>query len=51
MVPQADLPGCEQLNKTSFALPLFYQDAPELMNQYVKAFEKVWAGKAELAAL
>jgi len=51
VVPKGDLPGCEQLNKTSFALPLFYQDAPELMEQYVKAFEKVWASKADLAAL
>ena len=33
----------------TFALPLFYEDAPELMGQYVKAFEKVWARKSELA--
>ena len=51
VVPKGDLPGCEQCNKTSFALPLFYEDAPELMEQYVKAFEKVWAGKGELARL
>ena len=51
VVPPGDLPGCAQLNKTSFGLPLFYQDAPELMEQYVKAFEKVWASKADLAAL
>ena len=29
---------------------LFYEDAPELMEQYVQAFEKVWARKKELAA-
>lgn len=46
VVPQGDLPGCAQLNRTSFTLPLFYQDAPELMEQYSKAFEKVWASKA-----
>jgi perosamine synthetase len=48
-VPQGGLPGCDQCNKTSFTLPLFYADAPELMNQYVQAFEKVWARRKELA--
>ena len=51
VVPKGDLPGCQQCNKTSFDLPLFYEDAPELMDQYVKAFEKVWARKSELATL
>jgi dTDP-4-amino-4,6-dideoxygalactose transaminase len=49
VVPKGDMPGCQQLNKTSFSLPLFYEDAPEVMAQYVKAFEKVWARKSELA--
>lgn len=48
-VPQGDLPGCKQLNKVSFAIPLFYENAPELMEQYVKAFEKVWANPGKLA--
>ncbi len=51
VVPQGDLPGCQQLNKTSFTLPLFYEDAPEVMDQYVRAFEKVWARKSDLAKL
>jgi dTDP-4-amino-4,6-dideoxygalactose transaminase len=43
------LPGDEELSKISLGLPLFYEDVPELVDQYVKAFEKVWAHKAELA--
>jgi perosamine synthetase len=49
VVPQGDLPGCHQCNQTSFNIPLFYEDEPELMEQYVRAFEKVWAHKGELA--
>lgn len=45
------LPGTEQVNRTALHLPLFYEDAPELEDQYVKAFEKVWARRAELAKL
>jgi dTDP-4-amino-4,6-dideoxygalactose transaminase len=45
------LPGTEQVNRTSLHLPLFYEDNPELMDQYVKAFEKVWAHKAEVARI
>ncbi len=51
VVPKGDLPGVQECNKTSFGLPLFYDDAPELMEQYVKAFEKVWSRKSELATL
>jgi perosamine synthetase len=51
VVPNGDLPGCQECNKTSFALPLFYEDAPKLLEQYVKAFEKVWARKSDLAKL
>jgi dTDP-4-amino-4,6-dideoxygalactose transaminase len=45
----ASLPGTEQVNRTALHLPLFYEDQPELDDQYVKAFEKVWAHKADLA--
>lgn len=45
----ATLPGCEKVNSTALHLPLFYEDAPELDDQYVKAFEKVWARKTEIA--
>jgi perosamine synthetase len=45
----ATLPGCETVNRTALHLPLFYEDAPELEDQYVKAFQKVWAKKTEIA--
>jgi dTDP-4-amino-4,6-dideoxygalactose transaminase len=44
-----ELPGSEQANATSIALPYFTGAAPELVEQYVKAFEKVWAHRRELA--
>jgi perosamine synthetase len=49
-VPKS-LPGTEQINRTALHLPLFYRDQPELDDQYVKAFEKVWAHQAEVAKL
>jgi len=47
----ATLPGTAQVNRTAVHLPLFYGDNPELEDQLVKAFEKVWAKRTELAAL
>jgi dTDP-4-amino-4,6-dideoxygalactose transaminase len=47
-IPQS-LPGTTQVNTTALHLPLFYDDAPELDEQYLKAFEKVWAHGADLA--
>ena len=44
-----DLPGSVQANATSIALPFFTSPVPELCDQYVKAFEKVWAHRSELA--
>jgi len=44
-----DLPGSRQANATGIALPYFTKDVPELVEQYIKAFEKVWAHRAELA--
>ncbi len=44
-----ELPGSEQANATGIALPYFTSPAPELVEQYVKAFEKVWAHRDELA--
>jgi dTDP-4-amino-4,6-dideoxygalactose transaminase len=46
----ASLPGCEEVNRSCIYLPLFYEDVPELHDQYAKAFEKVWAHRKELAA-
>jgi hypothetical protein len=45
------MPGNEQVNKTHFFVPLFYGEAPELIEQYVKAFEKIWAHRSELARI
>jgi dTDP-4-amino-4,6-dideoxygalactose transaminase len=44
-----DLPGSEQANATAIPLPYFTSDVPDLLDQYVKAFEKVWAHRKELA--
>jgi len=43
-----DLPGSDQANATALALPYFTGEAPELVDQYIKAFQKVWAHRAEL---
>jgi dTDP-4-amino-4,6-dideoxygalactose transaminase len=45
----ADLPGTTQVNQTHLFLPLVYGEAPELLDQWVKAFEKIWAHRSELA--
>ncbi len=44
-----ELPGSEKANATALALPYFTTEVPELVEQYVKAFEKVWAHRKELA--
>ena len=44
-----ELPGSEQANATSIALPYFTKEVPELVDQYIKAFEKVWAHRSQLA--
>jgi dTDP-4-amino-4,6-dideoxygalactose transaminase len=44
-----ELPGSEQANRTAIALPYFTSDVPELVEQYARAFEKVWAHRKELA--
>jgi len=43
-----DLPGCRQVNARAINLPLFRQEAPELVEQYIHAFEKIWAHRDEL---
>ena len=42
------MPGNGQVNAQNVILPLMYGEAPELIGQYVKAFQKVWAHRAEL---
>lgn len=43
-----ELPGSEQANRTSISLPVFTSEQPELVDQYAKAFEKVWAHRKKL---
>ena len=45
----ASLPGTEWVNKNHIFLPNIHGEAPELIEQYVKAFRKVWAQREELA--
>jgi perosamine synthetase len=45
------LPGSEQVNATAVNLPLFHDNVEELVDQYIVAFEKIWAHKDELAKL
>jgi perosamine synthetase len=42
------LPGLEEALRTGVSLPRFTKPVPELIDQYVRAFEKVWARRAEL---
>jgi len=48
VIPQ-QLPGVDEALRTGITLPRFTKDVPELIDQYVKAFEKVWAHRNELA--
>jgi dTDP-4-amino-4,6-dideoxygalactose transaminase len=43
------LPGCDEILRTGIQLPYFTCAAPELVEQYVRAFEKVWAHRSQLA--
>ena len=42
------MPGCEEVRRTGIQLPYFPVEAPELVDQYVKAFEKVWAHRKSI---
>jgi dTDP-4-amino-4,6-dideoxygalactose transaminase len=43
-----ELPGSDKANATAIALPYWTMEVPELVDQYIKAFEKVWAHRKEL---
>jgi dTDP-4-amino-4,6-dideoxygalactose transaminase len=45
----AAMPGNVAVNANHIFLPVIYGDAPQLIEQYAKAFEKVWAHRMELA--
>ena len=49
-VPES-MPGNAWINANHIFLPLFYEEAPELVGQYAKAFEKVWSHRTTLASL
>jgi perosamine synthetase len=49
VVIPTDLHGTTQVNKQSVHIPIFRTEAPELVDQYIKAFEKVWAHRTELS--
>lgn len=42
-------PGVEDREKRGFVIPLFTKEVPELNEQYIKAFEKIWANRNKLA--
>lgn len=42
-------PGVEDREKRGMGLPYFTREMPELTEQYIKAFEKVWAHRKSLA--
>jgi dTDP-4-amino-4,6-dideoxygalactose transaminase len=44
-----ELPGSEEANRIAVSLPYFTSEAPELVEQYAQAFEKVWAHRKQLA--
>ena len=50
LIPES-LPGCALVNKSSIRLPLFREEAGELIAQYALAFEKIWAHRGTLARL
>jgi perosamine synthetase len=44
-----DLAGTTQVNNQAVRLPIFHEEAPGLIEQYIKAFEKVWAHRSQLS--
>ena len=44
-----DLKGTTQVNKQAVNLPIFRIEAPDLVEQYAQAFEKVWAHRTEIS--
>jgi perosamine synthetase len=44
-------PGVEAREKRGMQIPYFTKEMPELTDQYIKAFEKVWAHRKELGSI
>jgi len=43
------VPNCDRINLSLVQLPYFTSPQPELVEQYARAFEKVWAHRKQLA--
>ena len=43
------LPGTDEVNARAINVALFCREAPELVEQYIRAFEKVWAHRGQLS--
>jgi dTDP-4-amino-4,6-dideoxygalactose transaminase len=46
-----ELPGSDEANRTAVGLPYWTSEVPELVEQYARAFEKVWAHRKQLAEI
>ncbi len=46
----AQMPGNAAVNANHIFVPLVYGDAPQLIEQYGRAFEKIWANRAQLGS-
>jgi len=44
------MPGNDFINNQHIFLPLFYGEADDVIDQYVKAFQKIWAHRSQLAS-
>lgn len=44
----SELPGANQANNTAISVGYWHADQPELVEQYARAFEKVWAHRDQL---
>jgi len=44
-----NFPGVEDRERRGFLVPYFTKEMPELTEQYIKAFQKVWAHRKSLA--
>ena len=42
------MPGDEYINSQHFFMPLMYAEADDVIDQYVKAFQKIWAHRSQL---
>jgi len=49
VLPAVDsIPGCDEANRKAIQVAYFTSGQPELVEQYAKAFEKVWAHRESI---